>query len=126
MRIVVITIVIVGVWALELPLHYLQQDVVRRDEIAREGMRKRVVWPEVQLEQGILLRRASPERSVDGRLSAERVDRLADRLGANVPGILYGVEVGGRERISRRRFLRISRRRCLGCIVWILHFKIST
>jgi len=77
-------------------------------------MRKRVVGSEVQLEEGILLRRVSPERPLYGRLAAEGVDRFADGLGANVSGILYGVEMGGWELTRRCTFL---------CVDRILHFK---
>ena len=77
-------------------------------------MRKWVVGSEVQLEEGILLRRVSPERPLYGRLAAEGVDRFADGLGANVSGIFYGVEVGGWELTRRCTFL---------CVDRTLHFK---
>ena len=86
-------------------------------------MRKWVVVSEVQLEEGVFLWRVSPERAVYGRLAAEAVDRFADRLGANVSGVLYGVEVGRGELMSRCTFLRLCGCGCglFGCIVRILH-----
>ena len=90
---------------LVLPLHHSRQYVVRRDEIAQQGMREGVVRSEVQLKQRVFSRRTSPERPVYGRLAAEGVDRLASRLGANISGILYGVEVGSWELMSWGTFL---------------------
>ena len=102
---------------LELPLHHSQQYIVRRDEIAQQGMRKWVVRSEVQLEQRIFSRCTPPERSVYGRLAAEGVDRFADGLRANVSGILYGVEVGSWEFMSRGTFLGFCRCGRLGWVV---------
>lgn len=85
-------------------------------------MRKWVVRSEVQLEEGIFLWRVPPERPVYGRLAAEAVDRFADRLGANVAGILYGVEVGGWELMSRCTFLQLCGCGLFNGIIRILHF----
>ena len=68
-------------------------------------MREGVVRSEVQLEKRVFSGRTSPERPVYGRLAAEGVDRLASRLGANISGILYGVEVGHWELMSWGTFL---------------------
>ena len=99
------TVVVIRTKLLALPFHHFQQYIVRRDEVAEQGVREGVVGSEVQLEQGVFSRRTSPERPVNGRLAAEGVDRLANRLGANISGILYGVEVGSWELMSWGKFL---------------------